>query len=503
MQRALPPPRSAALFNTTTTRAIEKRAAAALPPHTLMRRAGWEVARLALAIAPHARRVWICAGPGNNGGDGLEAAVHLMAAGKRVSVSLIGDISRLPGDAQDALARARMAGLTIVSVDSTATVIAPPVHFADSDLIIDGLLGIGASRPPAGPIAACIERVNSLSCKVLAIDLPSGLNGNTGQPVGSSTVRATHTLSLLTLKPGLFMGSGRDHAGEIWFDDLAVDSSDDTPDAILTGADAAIVSKRAHSQHKGSFGDVAVVGGSPSMTGAAILASRAALAAGAGRVYASLLDEQAATHDVVRPELMFRKRWWESTDAALAETTVVCGCGGGDAVREVLPRLLSASGRLVLDADALNAVAADAVLQSLLKARDRRSRQTILTPHPLEAAKLLGITATEVQADRLVAAQTLADRFESVVLLKGSGTVVAAPSMRPWINSSGNAALASAGTGDVLAGWIGGLWAQSPNENAMRIACIAAYRHGAAADGVHATSLLASNLILAMSGQGI
>lgn len=492
MQCVLPPPRSLALFGTQRTRKVEQRTTAGLPPHTLMRRAGLAVERLSLAIAPHAQRVWICAGPGNNGGDGLEAATHLAAAGKRVSVTLLGDASRLPDDARDAFLRAQAAGVPIVGTPDL------PVGFNDEDLVVDALLGIGASRPPEGAIAESIVRINALSCRILAVDGPSGLDCSTGQPLGPSAVRATHTLSLLTLKPGLFTGHGRDHAGEVWFDDLGAGLPDESPDAFLIGADQAAAAPRAHAQHKGSFGDVAVVGGASSMSGAALLAARAALAAGAGRVYTSLLDEHALAHDSLRPELMFRTHWWQSPDTVLASTTVVCGCGGGDAVREALPRLLSASARLVLDADALNAIASDPSLQLLLQARAGRGRPTILTPHPLEAARLLGANTAKVQADRLAAAQTLAERFSCVSLLKGSGTVIAACHATPCINSSGNAALATAGTGDVLAGWIGGLWAQQSKRDAMDIACAAAYRHGAAADAFKGTSLLASDLIEAM-----
>lgn len=488
MQRVLPPTHGLPLFGAAATRTIERTASAALPPHTLMRRAGLAVARLALAVAPHAQRVWVCAGPGNNGGDGLDAAVHLAAAGKQVSVALLGDASRLPDDARDAFARAQAAGVDIRD------------GLADLDgaqLILDALLGVGANRPAAGALADCIDRINAATCPVLAIDLPSGLNADSGQPAGAAAVQATHTLSLLTLKPGLFTGHGRDHAGDIWFDDLGVEGRA-RPDALLSGADSDVRARRRHAEHKGSFGDVAVIGGAPSMSGAALLAARAALQAGAGRVYASLLDDSAPGLDPVHPELMFRRQWWQSPDATLAQTTVVCGCGGGDAVRAVLPRVLSASARLVLDADALNAISRDANLQALLRARAERSHGSMLTPHPLEAARLLGATSAEVQGDRLRAAAELARRFGCVVLLKGSGTVIASNGEPPRINPTGNAALATAGTGDVLAGLIGGLWAQDEDAAPAEVASRAAYRHGRAADGHASGPLLASDLIGAL-----
>ena len=174
-------------------------------------------------------------------------------------------------------------------------------------------------------------------------------------------------------------------------------------------------------------------------------------------------------------------------------------------MREPLPRLLGHAGQLVLDADALNAIAGDATLQTLLRSRADRGRMTVLTPHPLEAARLMTFDTERVQADRLGAAQRMADDFACVVLLKGSGTVIAAPGHVPHINPTGNAALATAGTGDVLAGWLGGLWAQFPDasspQTAQQAACAAAYAHGAAADACGTGVLRASDLIEAMRAQ--
>lgn len=481
------------LFDVPQTRRIEAAALAAVPPHTLMRRAGAAVARLALALAPHARVVRVVAGAGNNGGDGLDAAIHLMHAGKSVEVVLLGE--PVADDALDALARARDAGVAIVPAATLA--------LQAGDLAIDALLGIGANRAADGALREAIRSLHGLPCPVLAIDLPSGLDAHSGQPLGDC-VRAWHTLSLLTLKPGLFTGAGRDHAGSVWFDDLGVDTRSEIPDAWLGGADAGSAPERLHAQHKGSFGDVAVVGGAPGMSGAALLAARAALAAGAGRVYVELLDPDAAMLDPARPELMLRRGWSSQADAAmLARSTVVCGCGGGDTVRAVLPRLLGTAGRLVLDADALNAIAVDASLRQLLKARRGRGQASVLTPHPLEAARLLGRTAVEVQSDRLRAARELADIFAAVVVLKGSGTVIAAPGHAAHINSSGNAALATAGTGDVLAGWIGGDWSQRADpdllERARHAAIHSTWRHGLAAEHGGLPVLRAADLIERMT----
>ncbi len=448
------------LFDITATRAIESAAAAVLPPHTLMQRAGLAVARLALALAPHAKTIWIASGPGNNGGDGFEAAMHLQRWGKQAVVSWLGNEAKSPADALQSLQRARDAGVAFANE--------PPAHF---DLAIDALLGLGTGRPMESSMARWAQRMSASVVPALAVDLPSGLGACTG---AGQAVKATHTLSLLALNPGLFTAEGRDASGQVWFDDLGVDHSEQQPTAWLAGPPMA--PRRAHASHKGSYGDVAVVGGGPGMTGAAMLAASGALHAGAGRVFLSLLDGAGLAMDASQPELMLRP--WGSLD--LAHMAVACGCGGGDAVRVVLPKVLSTSGSLVLDADALNAIAADPQLQSLLRARGGRAKATVLTPHPLEAGRMLGCGAAQVQAHRLHAAQELARRYGCVVALKGSGTVIASHNEVPLINPTGNARLATAGTGDVLAGMIAAQLAGG--RNAREAAAAAVYLHGQAAD---------------------
>ncbi len=485
-----------ALFACASVRRLEREALAQVAPFTLMARAGDAVARLALAVAPHAERIVVFSGPGNNGGDGIEAATRLAAFGKRALVVRVGARSTLPADAEQALARASAAGIDVREWSGDA---AP---HGDADLVVDALLGIGAARAPAGDLAGAIAGIAALrgrGARVVAVDVPSGLDADHGQPIGEHAVVADDTLTLIAVKPGLFTGSGRDHAGRIWWAALGVDAAASTPDAWLFGTRASAPQVRRHAAHKGSFGDVAVVGGAVGMEGAAWLAARAAHAAGAGRVFVDLVgdagDKGAAARtalDPGRPELMVRPGW--SSGDAVAAATVVCGCGGGDAVRTPLPRLLSLAPRLVLDADALNAVAADASLQALLVARAARGFATVLTPHPLEAARLVGGTTAAVQADRIGAARELAARWRSVVVLKGSGTVIAAPDEVPRINATGNASLASAGTGDVLAGWIGGRWAASA-ASVLDAATIAVIEHGAAAQPERPGALRAGDLV--------
>ena len=478
------------LFNVAATRRIEKLAASSLPSHALMQRAGLAVARLAMALGPHAQCIWVASGPGNNGGDGFEAAVLLHQWGKRVVVTWIKPGKNgLPPDAQTAHARAVAAGVTFADE--------PPPDF---DFCIDALLGIGADLKPeregSTRMLNWLQLMRNAAAPCLAVDLPSGLNADTGAKSaiysGASYNRihwsgAIFTLSLLTLKPGLFTFHGRDSAGEIWFDDLKVEiPATEPPSAWLLGADKLEIPRRLHSAHKGSFGDVSVVGGestdSSHMAGAALLAASAALHAGAGRVFVALLGNSLLTVDSSQPELMFR-----SPDALDMHTqVVVCGCGGGQAVKAVLPKVLSTASKLVLDADALNAIANDSQLQILLKSRSARGYATVLTPHPLEAARLLQTTTVVVQSDRLQAAAQLADLYKAAVVLKGSGSVIAAPGQTSRINSSGNALLATAGTGDVLAGMVGASLASGLK--AFDAACSAVFRHGHVAEAWEQTN---------------
>lgn len=486
LTQVLPAPFSRPLHSAAQCRALE--AGDHQPP--LMERAGLSLAKLALALQPHARRIHIVCGPGNNGGDGLVAARLLLAAGRAPVVSLIDSGKAAPPDAARAFAQAQAAGVTI----SQGWRDCP-----GAGLLIDALLGLGLSRQPEGPIAATIERINAQAVPVLSVDLPSGLASETGSVHGASWVRAQDTLALLTLKTGLFTGQGREAAGRIWFDDLGMAAPADGPCQMIGANAMSAGTTNWHAAHKGSRGDVLVIGGSPGMQGAARLAARAALASGAGRVYLGLLGETGDVADPGRPELMHWPAAKLGAPAAWQGRVIVAGCGAGEAIAALLPTLLTEAERLLLDADALNCIAADPRLQAQLRERGARRQSTWLSPHPLEAARLLGCSSGEVQADRLAAAEALVQRYRCGIVLKGSGSIVLSPGALPSINSSGNAALATPGSGDVLAGWIGGLWAQGgasagqADQHAM--ACRAVYWHGAAADAQNAGPLRASDLI--------
>lgn len=457
----------------------------------LMDLAGHATARLALAVAPHARNIWIAAGPGNNGGDGLEAALHLHRWGKQVQLNLLGRPEDLPPDAQRALARATQAG---VPVHLGLPPAAPALNA--QDLCIDALLGTGATRPAEGDLRCAVEWLNASTATVLAIDLPTGLDADSGQVLGplQDMVHADHTLTLIAAKPGLFMGHGRDACGTLWLETLGlpVDAQDwRPPDAQLNPPAGLIL--RTHASHKGLRGDVAVVGGESlnthtGMTGAAVLAAQAALHGGAGRVVLSLLGEGSPS---LPPDLMR----CDVVSLDLPKLTVVAGCGGGRAMAGSLGRLLQHSARLVLDADALNCIAEDPWLQGLLRQRSQRELATVMTPHPLEAARLLGTGTAQVQADRLSAGEQLADRFGCCVVLKGSGTVIASPRHKARINPTGNGLLATGGTGDVLAGLIGARLAATGD--AWMAACNGVWTHGHTAEQWPADlALTASDLAL-------
>lgn len=546
------------LHDIAASRALEQAALQQRPPHQLIELAGAAVARLAMALVPHGRSAVVLAGPGNNGGDALIAARCLAARGWQLQVYRFGPEPAAGSDAAHALRAAVDAGIEIrrglpmvdaspsrgssaasgsasdsasgaasqlaskaasnsalnaasnsdsgsnpgpaSGATATATSCSIAGTAADSiDLWIDGLLGLGAHRAPEGDIAAAIRLANRHPAPTLAIDLPSGLHADTGQPCGADTIRADHTLSLLTLKPGLVTGEGRAYAGRLWFDDLGVTPSPAT--AHWVGLDALTQWHRQHprgaTSHKGRQGDVVVLGGAPGMRGAAWLAATAALTAGAGRVYAALPDDDGQPWPA-RPELMHwpAQRWRQPH--AWRDAVVVCGCGGGTGILPWLDAVLHEARHLVLDADGLNLVADDDGLRKRLAARRSHGLQTMLTPHPLEAARLLGLSsAAAIQSDRLAAAQALAGQFDCSVVLKGSGTVIASPGHLPDINSSGSPALATAGTGDVLAGWAGGLWAQAPDADAHEVARTAVLWHGAAAQDPTG-SLRAADLIEAM-----
>lgn len=469
------------LYTVAEIRAIEHAAAQRLPEGALMQRAGQAGANEALDLLPftieHAS-VLVLAGPGNNGGDALETAAHLGHAGAQVTILHFPPPAEPSPERVAALQRARSSPARIADVAGALATVAG----TEWTLVVDGLFGIGLARPITGELAQLVEAVNAQACSIVALDVPSGLDADSGAIVATedspgAAVRATHTVTFIGDKPGLHTAEGRDHAGIVIASHLEI-SRDLFPPARTCLNDPALFAhsahRRRHSSHKGSHGSVAVVGGARGMAGAPILAARTALASGAGRVFACFVGE-APAFDAAQPELMCRSA--QEYDFESAVLVLGPGMGTSASSAEMLASALHGSSPAVLDADALNLIATSDALRSQLA---QRGAPCILTPHPLEAARLLGISAAQVQADRLGAARTLAQRLAATVVLKGSGTVIAARDGAVVVNTTGNPALATAGTGDVLSGLCGSLLAQGWPE--WEAALAAVWLHGMAAD---------------------
>ncbi|MBY0269607.1 MAG: NAD(P)H-hydrate dehydratase [Burkholderiales bacterium] len=465
------PPHASPILLTADLRRVEQAALDGSKPAALMERAGLAAAELARTLAADSGKpVLILAGPGNNGGDALVVARHLKQWWFKVSVVCTGNPQQYSGDAAAALQAWRKAGGELVKEIPAAQ---------DWALVIDGLFGIGLKRGLDGVYAALVDQVNALDVPVLALDIPSGLDADTGEVMGSA-VLADHTMTFIALKPGLLTLDGPDHCGTLHVADLGLGTGvDAAPHGVLIGAGvlAHALPPRPRNSHKGTYGSAGIIGGAQGMVGAALLAARAALKCGAGRVYAGMLAADAPLVDALQPELMLRP-----ADAVLRLdhlTALAVGPGLGDTpdAAEYLDWALEAAVPLLLDADALNQIASNAALKDKLK---QRVTASILTPHPAEAARLLGCATDAVQRDRVAAALRIAREYKAGVVLKGAGSLCAWPDGHWAINTSGNPGMAAAGIGDVLTGIITALLAQGVDERHALTAGV--YLHGAAAD---------------------
>src|SRR5437016_2352474 len=400
-------------FPIYTTGAIRKLEELAAPASgTLMERAGAAAAEFARDLCGDtAKAILVVAGPGNNGGDAFEVAAHLRRWFFRVSVVFSGERDKLPEDAQAALGKWEAAGGTLLH-----DVPGEPRF----DLAVDGLFGTGLARPLAGTHGTLVEKLNALGVPILAIDIPSGIDADTGAIMGCA-VRASHTVTFIAHKPGLLTLDGPDHCGELKLDTLGLDPVRLLePEGMLLDADilGRAIRPRPSNFHKGQAGSVGVLGGAAGMVGAAVIAGRAALKCGAGRVYVGLLTPRPPYIDDAQPELMLRK------PAALLEKELVDvlvagpGMGKADSARKLLRAALAAPVPVVLDADALNAIAGS---RSLAASLAKRRAATIMTPHPAEAGRLLGVATAAAQADRVASARAIARRYRSLVVLKGNG----------------------------------------------------------------------------------
>jgi NAD(P)H-hydrate epimerase len=440
--------------------------------YTLMRRAAEAALRALRSRWPTALRLAIVAGGGNNGGDGYVLARFAQAAGLSVTVLAAVATEGLRGDARRACDDFQASGGRPLPFD--------PAVLASADVVVDALLGTGLREPVRPGIAAVIGAINGCSRPVFSLDLPSGLNADSGAVMGAA-IRADCTISFVGLKTGLFLGEGPEYVGRLLFDDLEVSAPDEPRfhpllQRLGEGEIARALPRRAREANKGDFGRVLIVGGGIGMPGAVRLAGESCLRAGAGLVTVATARENINAIVAGRPELIVHA----VDDAAelgplLANASVVAvgpGLGQSDWAAAVLQRVLLSGKPLVIDADALNL---------LSRQGQPAPGGSVLTPHPGEAGRLLGSSAAEVQADRLAALRALTRRHAgSVIVLKGAGTLIGIEGQIPGICERGNPAMAAAGMGDVLTGAIAGILAQC--RDPWRAACAGVLAHALAGD---------------------
>jgi NAD(P)H-hydrate epimerase len=420
-----------------------------VPGYTLMTRAAEAAVTAALAQFPEARRWQVLCGAGNNGGDGYVVARLAAAQGINVSVLALVDPTKLGGDAAAAYGDFAAEGGIVLPWEGQLD--------PEAALLVDGILGSGLEREVGGEFARAVDAINRHPARVLALDIPTGIHGDSGAVLGCA-VRADLTVTFVGLKTGLFLGEAPDYRGALEFADL------DIPESFREGIEpsmrridddllARALARRHRTGHKGDYGHVLVIGGGEGMPGAVRLAGEAALRAGAGLVSIATHPSHAAMLVASRPELMPHGiAGSDDLEPLLERADVVAfgpGLGRSTWAQELFEAVRGLSLPMVWDADALN----------WLAERPCRASRRILTPHPGEAARLLGLSAREVQADRLAALSTLQETFGGTIVLKGAGTLVSAEPL-PFVCTAGNPGMGSAGMGDVLTGVVAALLAQ-------------------------------------------
>ncbi|MEX0707817.1 MAG: NAD(P)H-hydrate dehydratase [Woeseia sp.] len=460
------------VFSVAGVRAIDKAAidGGVVGSYALMTRAAQFALDVAVTEFAGVTEWLVLCGGGNNAGDGYVLARLALAEGISVNVVELADPARLRGDA----ARARS---DFVAEDGRVEPWDGTLE-PGSGLLVDAMLGSGLDRDVAGAYRAAVDALNGYGAPVLALDVPTGLHGDTGAVMGAA-INADVTATFVGRKAGLYLGAGPDNGGRLRYSALGLPASCSagvqpvmrlvTPSLLQDR-----LPRRPRQSHKGDFGHVLVIGGAPGMPGAARLAGEAALKSGAGRVSVATHASSAAVIPAGRPELMCHAVDDAAALAPLLDAATVIAVGPGLGQSDWSAMLLAAAeatGKpLVADADALNLMA---------RCPERRGER-IVTPHPGEAARLLDSSAAVVQLDRLAALAALKDRLGGTVVLKGNGTLVSSADGPPWLNLSGNPGMASAGMGDVLTGIIAGLLAQGLDPESAAIAGV--HVHGCAAD---------------------
>ncbi|MCD8339171.1 MAG: NAD(P)H-hydrate dehydratase [Burkholderiales bacterium] len=455
------------LLDMKALREVEQRYNSALGDFTLMERAGSAAAKLIASLTKAPASIIILCGPGNNGGDGFVCATVLKAAGYRVTCVQPG--GKEPKEGTPA-ARAKkiweeVGGLTI----------ADPYDAPKADVVVDAMFGIGLSKPLGGVYADAAQWFNERQAFHVAIDIPSGLDSQTGRWIGTIGCHADATITFLAGKPGLFTAQGPDACGHVHTDNLGV-SIPLSPMNLIEPEDfREILLPRVLYTSKKNYGKAGVIGGGKGTVGASVIAGTACLRMGAGAVYMEILED-APGCIYTRPELMIRNR----IDFGEADVLIVGpGLGFTNLARIRLNEAIDSEAILLLDADALTMVSQD---DDLLDRVAHRKGQTVITPHPGEASRLLKCTVQEIEKDRVKAAQEIAVVTGAITVLKGTGTVIAQRSGKTWICPTGTPALATAGSGDALCGIIGAFLAQK--YNAVPAVLAGVYLHGAAAEGM-------------------
>lgn len=440
------------IYSVASVREIDRTAIEdyGIPGYTLMTRAGAASVRLARQRFPDAKRWQVICGPGNNGGDGYVAARLAASDGIVVSVLTLVDPKTLKGDAATAYGDFSAEGGVVKPWSGELDV--------GTELLVDAIFGSGLERELSGDYAKAVAAINKHPAKVMALDIPSGIHGDSGRALGDA-VKADLTVTFVGLKTGLFLDRAAEYCGALAYEGLDIPEEcrnavaaecSRIDDALLEAA----LPPRRRTAHKGDFGHVLVVGGGEGMPGAARLCGEAALRAGAGRVSVATAPAHAAILAATRPELMCHAVADTADLEPLLEKADVIAFGPGLGLSEwsqALFERVAADGRpAVWDADALN----------LLAATPASADTRVITPHPGEAARLLQQSVADVQSDRLATARALQERYGGVSVLKGAGSLIAAKGAAPVLCTSGNPGMAAAGMGDVLTGIIAALLGQ-------------------------------------------